>query len=192
MIEKNTAEEENIYLPVIGDQNLLTGSDCFDQTRHNFKVRKGWSTRSSMLIPGKEYVCLSVCPALHTNGLYPISVKKKLSELLRLKKVTILVFFYSRTWVTSAWWMWLAGLLQAMIPDLPHFFDLRSLRRGTGCVPGKLSCIQATCTMFEEKWSGSGANRNDGTERNDKTDKGGRQNDWFPAASTDLAEDSDR
>lgn len=47
MIKDNTGDE-NLYLPLTGGQNCLTGVDCTDKTKHNdFEVQNG---RSSLFI----------------------------------------------------------------------------------------------------------------------------------------------
>lgn len=81
---------EDVYLFVTGSFYLLTGRGFPDQTNYNkLEVWEGRNPGILVVISGSEAICLLVFSALETYALYPMSINKKLVELLPLDKVKI-------------------------------------------------------------------------------------------------------
>lgn len=89
-VNLDIAGKEVLCLLVTGGKYVLSGQYCLDQTEHiDFEVRGCQSPTFIVLDSGSEAICLSLCPAWHIYGHYQISLKKKLSQMLRLEVVTI-------------------------------------------------------------------------------------------------------
>lgn len=89
----NSAVEKDLDLLLTGGPSLLINLNCHDQTRHNdFELREAWNPSLAMFFFGSGLICLSVCPASHTNVNYQISVKK-LYTMLYLEAAPILAYF---------------------------------------------------------------------------------------------------
>lgn len=89
MMDLDSAGKENLYMPVTGSCNLLTGCGCSDHTGHNhFEFWEGQSPGLFVLVPESEAMFLLVCPVAHNCAQYTTSVIKNIVYWLHIEEIT--------------------------------------------------------------------------------------------------------
>lgn len=103
MVDQNSAEEEDLHIPVTRGRNLLAGRNCSDKRRQDiFEVGVGRSTEFFVYVAGIEGICLLVCPASRNYVNYPKFVRNVRRGAASIESNYSSVFFSRQACAPSA------------------------------------------------------------------------------------------